>query len=171
MKENLLANNECSDLEKTISQKPEIKEDRGLFRRIGDWYFAPKSFEKDGRLYESLGVRHFQKLYFATGGKAVSYFSEMDSLPKYSSINHLRSLENKTKVYERIHHFFNLLMCPLIAESLHNQYHLATITVSFLNIGINIYPIMLQRYNRSRIHKLIERKEAREQNQTERIEK
>ena len=35
---------------------------RSFWTKASDLYFMPKSFEKNGELYERLGVRHFKRL-------------------------------------------------------------------------------------------------------------
>ena len=48
-----------SDLEDNLVQEElETEDKRGPF----DWYFRPKSFERSGKLYESLGVRGIKRV-------------------------------------------------------------------------------------------------------------
>ena len=37
-------------------------DDKTIWQKVKDWYFEPKSFEKGGKLYKSLGIKTFKKL-------------------------------------------------------------------------------------------------------------
>ncbi len=53
-----------SDLEDRLDSET----DRSFIEKSTDWYFAPKSFERSGKLYKALGVRQFKKLVIGTFG-------------------------------------------------------------------------------------------------------
>ena len=54
-----------SDLEDRLDSETNGK---SFIEKSTDWYFAPKSFERSGRLYEMLGVKLFRKVLMGTFG-------------------------------------------------------------------------------------------------------
>jgi hypothetical protein len=124
---------------------------RNFGKRCLDAYFKPRDFEKwgDGRVYEWLGVRYFQRAYNLTIGKFISSFPG-DNEKKWirnKSPSGLREFYLTTKVIEGIHLFaipvFLLVPGPI---------------GYLLNLFANIYPIISQRYNRARVQNLFDKK-------------
>ena len=59
--------NEIPNLEKELSSESPTSEDNGILQKLKkvynatDYYFRPKSFEKNGKIYEKMGIRTFKK--------------------------------------------------------------------------------------------------------------
>ncbi len=134
---------------------------------IVNGYFKLREFEKSGQFYERLGVKHFMKAYDFLITKhimgAVSYLTKTDEhFLNGHSHNELKSVDNFGKVYETMHFFFNALTLPEIISNF-QQGDIRQATYSTIGtLIVNIYPIMMQRYKRARINKVLEHREARD---------
>ena len=129
-----------------------------LVRLCSDFYFKPKSFERNLRVYERLGVRFFKKYLLPYGDVMVKYVLRPlgFKLVKKSSPS-LDQYEITTRILEGFHlgglAAFTYGMVeygPEIPLAGHLVLHA-------LNVLINIYPIITQRYNRARVYKLLEK--------------
>lgn len=121
-------------------------------RRVSDAWFSPKSFESE-ELYERLGIRTFKK-YMPTSGDLVMRHVWRKTR-KVRGIDSLRRLERGTRLPEKLH-LVGLFAFP-IAGVLVDQIGWA----NAINVVFNIYPIMLQRYNRIRYQGVLRRMESR----------
>ncbi len=129
-----------------------ISDLEGFLQKASDRYFEPKSFEKDGRIYEKLGVKIFKRAY-------------VDFINKHFNLGILRGRDDRslekcikyTKKYERVHTFGLLPFYTAFTafDLLDKDYVGAGVWTAF-NLLINIYPIMLQRYNRGRLYNTLE---------------
>lgn len=130
-------------------EKPQEKTEKPqlLPARKYDWYFEPKSFEKSGKLYEILGVKIFQKLLFG--------LKEIYSLDAAGGI---LPFEKSTRVLEAIHIVEGSIVAVITAGCIAFKILPASLGIS-INIIANIYPIMLQRYNRARVYGILEKKQ------------
>ncbi|HLC52822.1 MAG TPA: hypothetical protein VJI98_06260 [Candidatus Nanoarchaeia archaeon] len=140
-----------------------INNPKGLIQMMSDVYFEPKSFERSGRLYESLGVRYFKKLVMGTMGRlgkkigkhrfANNYFLGQED----RSVDALKRFDTGTRFNEGVHLFFSLY------SSIDAAYNFIVDKpgVAMFMAGLTIFnasSIMLQRYNRARIYNTIEQK-------------
>lgn len=114
-------------------------------------YYNEKKWEKKGKVYESLGVNIFRKLLVLIGWEKLNKKNN----PVKKSLEALIHLEYVTKQSELGHLIIFFTVIPInifvavkfgIAESL---------WLLILNIVLNMYPIILQRYNRPRLKKAI----------------
>lgn len=142
-----------SKLEKElVSPRPDT---RSNWQKVQDFYFTPKDFESSGELYEALGIRYFKK-YLPTGdmrGGTFGYKRFRDL-----SIEQLVRYEKWTRLYETVHLTgFSVMTTYTVLDLANKNYWVAAITAT-LNIMVNIYPLMLQRYNRSRVNNILEKK-------------
>lgn len=124
-------------------------ENRNILRKAIGWYFEPKSFERNGRLYESAGIKTFKK-YCPTGEVFNKYLNYQDV--KGHSTQNLMDYEKQTRIFEGLHIIGGAVFFTLFG--LHPVGLVA-------NTIINLYPVITQRYNRSRIKNIIERREAK----------
>jgi hypothetical protein len=117
-------------------------------------YFNLCRFELDGRLYEMLGVRLFKR--FASAG---DFFNsrrrrsdkEFRNVKNYSSAI---DWEGRTRFNEAAH-LGNLIFSLVMVVWLCFRARYTWIgPIIFLNLILNVYPIMLQRYNRARIQRI-----------------
>ena len=137
-----------------------------LFNNIfSDKYYETRYFERDGKIYEYIGIRMFKKIimYQVKNRKVENY-----NIIKLS-LDGLISFEKKTRDNEKIHVIlgiymlvFTILIGLLVSIFTNNFFAIFSIIIGFIigNIIGNIYPICLQRYNRIRINKILNRSEA-----------
>lgn len=119
-------------------------------------YFAPKPWEKNGKLYELLGVKLFSK-YFPNAG---SYWIRKGREPKRVKSGRSEDLERfigHTKSVESAH---GVIALPLAVFTIYSAFIGAPYSAAVfgaLNFVANFYPIISQRYNRNRAIQLRER--------------
>jgi len=140
---------------------------KGLFTQVTDIYFKPKSFEKSGKVYEWLGIKYFKKILMGTVGACLKKTGWGDYitpnpyfLGKKRDLFSLKFYGWGTKLAETVHMPFVIHGGKEVVEELADgNYGFAALSsVEFL---LNAYPVMLQRYNRSRVNKIIDAKEQR----------
>ncbi len=125
-------------------------------------YFNLCSFERSGRLYERLGIRQFKR--FASAGDFLNRRRRRAD-PEFRNISDYSSAidweEGQTRFNELAHLgslIFNLIMVGWLCYR--GRYTWLGL-ILFLNLMLNIYPIMLQRYNRARVRRLRLLRQAR----------
>ena len=114
-------------------------------------YYNDKAWERRGKIYESFGINVFRKLLVLIGWEKLN----KKSAPVVKDTKALINLQYQTKKSELGHLIifiivlgFNIFVALKfgIAKSL---------WLLVLNILLNLYPILLQRYNRPRILRAI----------------
>jgi len=162
---------ELSDLERELQTETSPSDKRNFVNKATDWYFMPKSFEKNGRLYEALGVRHFKRLCAETYRKLVkktlgterAHFINNYLIWDFSE-DGLRKFDYATRINEGIHLLATALFTSKTIDYLSDgKYGMAALETG-LNLALGIYPILTQRYNRARIYNTVERMQERNQN-------
>jgi hypothetical protein len=123
--------------------------------RVRDFrYFDLCGFELDGRLYEMFGIRQFKRL--ASAGDFFNH-RRRRSDPGFRNITNYRSAikwESHTRFNELAHLgnlIFNIVMIVWLCFRARYTW---LGPILFLNLILNVYPIMLQRYNRARIRRI-----------------
>ena len=135
-----------------------------LLRKITDVYFKPKPFEKSGKLYEALGVKYVQKVVMATAGRRARK-KLLDGKPSPFLIGKILDLES-LETFERRTRFNEFMHAPvllyfffeLVTDFSRDPYEYFFILVFAL---LNAPLVMLQRYNRARVEKVIEKIKSR----------
>jgi len=156
------------DVVKDLERRGELEQPPHWFGRfakqaIGLW-FDPKSFESE-KTYERLGIKAFKK-YLPTGDDALKLLwksSKENPFIRGSSETDLRQYEKFTRIYEGMHTAFLPMAAANIGMSLANGDLERATFVAGINILVNVYPIMLQRYNRLRLYKVISKAQERKQ--------
>lgn len=140
-----------------------------LRRRIPESYWEPKFFERrdNASFYEKFGIRFFKK-YLPTSGDLVRRLSSMhrNTLAGGSSEEagdrSLLGYELWTRKNEAAHLVGGLGMAALALFP-----GVSTPSILLIQLGnllINVYPVLLQRYNRARLYNALDRRlEIREQ--------
>jgi len=154
----LLIPERTSDLEFRLDSES----DKSSIERYTDWYFAPKSFERSGRLYESLGVKPFKKLVMGTVGRPL----KRDQASNYfigRPLNNraMKRYELMTRLNETIHAPFTAFAIYIISEWIEKGNY-GDVIFGAIPFLINGYSTMLQRYNRARIYETIKKREKKE---------
>ena len=132
----------------------------GTWARFRDWYFTLKSVEqwRHGGLYRCLGVPFFKR-YVPTSGDWIARRRGERRIPPggHSALRDLRNYERRTRMIEWRHLGGFMAMgagIELTSDILGSE---AVAWLWLANIAVNLYPIMLQRYNRVRIGRVLQR--------------
>ncbi|MBF8964129.1 hypothetical protein I0P70_12815 [Pontibacter sp. FD36] len=115
-------------------------------------YFECKQWEADGKVYRWLGVHIFRKLLVWIGWEKLHKAAN----PVKKDLGALKQLEYNTRQSDFGHLviFFIVLAVTFFVAY---QYGLQqSLWLVFLNVVLNIYPIMVQRYNRPRLQRAIQ---------------
>lgn len=165
---------ELSGLERELYSEIDVSpEKRSFWGKAGEVakdilnvYYKPKEIEKKGkgRIYRGLGVHLFKKIV-PTGGDYIHRLLHW-KMPPYSlehsiknssdRISGLKSYAIATCAYETLHLAFMASSVPGLVESIQEGDIGKTLHTIGWNVAVNIYPIMLQRYNRARIHNVLD---------------
>jgi hypothetical protein len=117
-------------------------------------YFNLWDFERDGRFYERLGIRWFKR--FATQG---DYWNKLRRHfdPGFKCVKGVDSAiqwEARTRTNE-LRHLCTLAVGLAIMAWLYSRNEYVWLAVVFFAVLVwDVYPIMLQRYSRSRIQRI-----------------
>jgi hypothetical protein len=117
-------------------------------------YYDLRPFEQTGRLYEHLGIRFFKRLMRR---RPFSAFSPALRPPGERTISALQGLDGEMRKAEACHVFIFALMLLFGSYTLLRGRFATVGWVLCFNVVINGYPIMLQRYNRVRLMRFIEK--------------
>jgi hypothetical protein len=123
-----------------------------VIERFKAWYFPPRRFEA-GRFYPLLGIRLFKR-YLPTSGDLVSRLRGRKHIDPSRSGGRRAALarfQQQTQRWELGH-----LVSGVLLQAWAVVGGLLVSPVQFwactgINLVVNIYPVMLQRYNRARI--------------------
>ena len=124
-------------------------------------YFVIKPFEKEGRIYEKLGIVFFKKLI--RGGSLLIFNPTRHLSENAKSIS---GLENEMRKAEAGHLTVFLVVLLFACMAMVRGWFDAGGWLLLFSIILNGYPIMLQRYNRIRLHQIVanQNKKAKKQN-------
>ena len=120
-------------------------------------YFEVHRFERTGRFYESLGVVLFRR--FAPDGDFANRW-ERRTNPYYRVIRGRRSAADfvvRTEQSERGHIVLLALGVVSAAFAWSLGWHGWAVYLTAGNVVVNVYPILLQRYTRSRLRAVLHR--------------
>lgn len=147
----------------------------GVYARVAgvlpEWYYKPHWWEKvgNGILYRALGVELFKKIVPAGGDRVVKKARKIDPNFHIQGFTLRRPSKEEVKLYEiytRIHEVTHMLSSitglglATTSVLLNNQPFL--LASGIMTIA-NIYPVMLQRYNRERMYRVLDKVNRRNQ--------
>ena len=137
---------------------------------IFDWYFLPKTVEASGAIYRSLGVGIFAQLVRATAGRFVLQLRPKKELYAYfvvspRSIESISRTERWSRFNESVHLLF-LIFCIVMAVIFLKRGQSDGSLIMVLFGLLNLYLTMLQRYNRTRLYRMISLQQARRNRST-----
>jgi hypothetical protein len=120
-------------------------------------YFLSKPFEKEGRIYLRFGVRYYKYLLRIIGWEKIIRKDQ----PIKNNYESLLKYKTWTQVSEAIHLFASICVIAFTIWigwrfSIGDVYWLI-----LLNIMVNVFPVILQRYNRPRVIHLLKIYEMR----------
>ena len=114
--------------------------------RLPEGYHALRGFERDGRLYELLGVRLFKRL-LRRGPLAV--FNPDLHLPAEPTPANLAHLNQRMRDAEASHFILVVVMLGVVVHAAARGWWGAAGWTLLFNVLLDGYPVMLQRYNRA----------------------
>lgn len=114
-------------------------------------YFDTKPWEQKGKIYESFGIHFYRKLLVWVGWEKLNKKTK----PVEKSTKALLNLHYRTKQDELGHTIILIIVLGFNIFVAFKYGVLASLWLFILNILLNLYPILLQRYNRPRIERAI----------------
>jgi hypothetical protein len=118
--------------------------------RLPDAFHRLRPFELDGRVYERLGVRIAKRL-LRRGPLAV--FNPGLHMPAERTPEQLARLEQKMRDAEASHAILFVATLPVVLNAAGRGWWVAAACTLGFDVLVNGYPVMLQRYNRARLHR------------------
>lgn len=133
-----------------------------MYIKIKEWYLGLRPFEQrnKGVIYTKLGARIYKK-WVPTSGEVITRLRGIDRLKIVKTGSRRAALENHAKL-ARVWEWRHLLSAILlfiwaVGAGVYigiEQFYMCVA----INLLVNIYPIIVQRYNRVRIHFLLNKR-------------
>ncbi len=119
--------------------------------RLKSNYFKTKKWEGKGKIYKTFGVNQFRQILVWVGWEKLIKASN----PVKKNLVALNQMEYRTRQSEFGHLiiFFIVIIFNLVVIFKYSI--IQSLWLFFLNIVLNVYPIVVQRYNRPRLRNLI----------------
>jgi hypothetical protein len=135
----------------------------GLAIAVAAWwvpasYFRIRSFERNGRLYEAIGVRLFR--WLVPDGDAANRLRRRSD-PAFRIIRNREyalAFRQRTELSEKSHLVMLVLGCMSAGFAWGIGWRGWAFYLTAGNIAVNLYPILLQRYTRSRLDRVASRR-------------
>lgn len=119
--------------------------------KLASNYYKSKKWEKSGKIYERIGVNLFRQLLVWTGWEKLN--KKANPVKKnLSALSHLEYSTRQSEFGHLIIFFIVLAFNIFVAISFGFT---ASLWLLILNVFLNFYPIILQRYNRPKIKNLL----------------
>ena len=122
-----------------------------LMPELKSSYFDCHRIEDEGKIYKYFGVHFFRKLLVLSGWER----SRKKETPIRKSLVLLEYYEYRTRTSEFGHGIIAIIISMIIVYVCMAYSFKEAIWLIFLNIFMNIYPIIIQRYNRPRVRRVI----------------
>lgn len=117
-----------------------------------DLWFGPKPFEYSGALYERLGVRTFKK--FVPFGDYTNRLVRSLLASNFKIVSNISSAMVWvlfTVLVEAFHTLVFIVFAAFMVSNLLDQEYAKAVANLAVNLMVNVYPIIVQRYNRIRL--------------------
>jgi hypothetical protein len=124
-------------------------------------YYTVRPFERSAWIYECLGIRIFKRLM---RWRAWSFLNPTLRLQKGKIFSALQSLEKETRKAETGHLLVFIIILFFVGYAFAEGWLATAGWLLLFNILFNGYPVMLQRYNRQKLLRLIQKKHENYQN-------
>ena len=114
-------------------------------------YYTEKSWEHRGKIYESFGINFFRKILVWIGWEKLNKKAN----PIEKNTEALMHLHYKTKQSEFGH---IIILIIVLGSNIYVAFKFGVVQslwLLILNVLLNFYPILLQRYNRPRIERAL----------------
>ncbi len=115
-------------------------------------YFKEQNWEQKGKIYEQLGIHFFRKLLVIVGWEKLNKKEN----PVKNNLAALVHLEYRTKQSELGHLIIFFIVGGFAIYVAIRYSFSASAWLIFLNLLLNFYPILLQRYNRPKLQRAIQ---------------
>jgi hypothetical protein len=119
--------------------------------QLTSWYYNEQPWERGGKIYRSLGIDFYRKLLVWIGWEKLNKKSN----PVEKNTEALIHLHNRTKKSELGHLLILIIVLGFNIFVAFKFGILKSLWLLILNILLNLYPVLLQRYNRPRIERAI----------------
>ena len=122
---------------------------------LPEWYFRPASFERSGRIYRLLGVHWFRKI--VPDGDTANRLRRIRE-PGYRVVRSrafIEAMRARTVVGERSHLVLLLFGAASAAVAGVVGWTGWAAYLGVANVLVNLYPVLLQRYTRTRLEPLL----------------
>lgn len=116
--------------------------------RLPATFHALRGWERDGRAYERLGVAAVKR---ALRRGPIAWFNPGLRLPPAPTAAGVAALERRMCTAEASHGVLLVLTLGVVGHAAARGWWLAAAVTLGLDVLINGYPVMLQRYNRARL--------------------
>ena len=116
--------------------------------RFPEKYFYIRPIEK--KIYQFLGVKYYQRMI-----RRVNIFNPELHLRKGRS--GLAKLEQTTRSTEQAHALIYIIVSGFTLYALLQQWWQAAFWYFLFNMLLNGYPVMVQRYNRDRLNRILQK--------------
>ena len=126
-----------------------------IARSLPENYYRLRFFELSGRLYEWVGIRRFKRV--VPDGDYLNRLVRQSN-PQHRLISSQESLiqfEARTRLAERLHLGALILPVPCIAHAVALKWTGFALWMVLANVAFHAYPILLQRYTRGRILRVV----------------
>ena len=125
-------------------------------------YFESKRFERKGRIYRWTGIQLFVAFLRLIGWERMW----RKQSPVQNNGDALRKYAESTRGAEAIHAMAGLCIFALSVSIALRYSWSGTKWLLLVNAVVNLYPVMLQRYNRPRVERLLRRFDSDSPNET-----
>ena len=124
--------------------------------RLTSNYYNSKKWESKGAIYKWFGVNVFRKIMVWIGWEKLNKASN----PVKKNLDVIKQLEFRTRKSEFEHGiiFFIVLIFNMVVAFKYGI--LQSLWLFFLNLVLNVYPMVVQRYNRPRLRHIINRSDV-----------
>ena len=120
---------------------------------LASTYYDSKKWEADGKIYKWFGIHGFRKVLVWVGWEKLNKASN----PVKKSLDALKHLEYTTRQSEFGHLIiFFIVLVPTLFVAFYYGFK-QSLWLLMLNVILNAYPVGVQRYNRPRLQKAINR--------------
>lgn len=115
-------------------------------------YYDEKGWERKGKIYEFIGINYFRKLLVLIGWEKIIRKSN----PIEKNTAALMNLHHQTKKSELGHLIILIIVLGFTLFVAVKLSMMQSLWLMILNVLLNLYPVILQRYNRPRIQRAIQ---------------
>lgn len=122
-----------------------------LKSQLNSSYFDEKAWEQKGKIYELFGVNIFRKLLVIIGWEKLNKKAN----PVKNNAQDLMNLHHQTKKSELGHLIVLIIVAGFNVYVALKFGIIKSLSLFSLNVILNLYPVILQRYNRPRIERAI----------------